>query len=418
MTAGYDVLGLVIAALGGAAVGLERQWSGRTHARFAGIRTFTMLGGVGGLASLMWTHDLRPFAIVLLGGAVAVVAIAYFAGTRQDVDSTTEVAALIVIASGILAATGAYRLSAGVITVTTLLLIEKTRLHDFAERINDEGMRAAVLFAVMALVILPLLPTGPFGPLGGIRPRELWALVLFFSGLSFVGYVARLLVRPGRGYLATGALGGLISSTNVTFTFARLSRSDASISRELGFGTVAANAVLFPRVLTAVAVLNASLVAWVWPYLVVPFVIAVVVALFALRSSPKPQEDGAPAPPANPLQLGAALQMAILFQIVLMVVHVARGYWGDAGVLGTAAALGLTDVDALTVTMARGVAVKGEMGVAALAIGIGILSNTAMKMMLALIIGRGAFRRIAAGTLAAMLVAGGVAIAFLLYFVR
>ena len=46
-------------------------------------------------------------------------------------------------------------------------------------------------------------------PLGGVRPRELWALVLFFSAISFLGFVARRLVGPGRGYLATGLLGGL-----------------------------------------------------------------------------------------------------------------------------------------------------------------------------------------------------------------
>ena len=230
MTAGYDMLGLVIAALGGAAVGLERQWSGHAEARFAGIRTFTMLGGIGGLCGLMWTHDLRLPAGVLLSGAIAIIAIAYFAASQHDADSTTEVAALIVIASGVIAATGAYRLAAGVITVTALLLVEKTRLHRFVARIDDEGLRAGVMFAVMALVIMPLLPVGPFGPLGGVRPRELWALVLFFSGLSFVGYVARLLVPPDRGYLVTGALGGLISSTNVTFTFARLSRSEASLA--------------------------------------------------------------------------------------------------------------------------------------------------------------------------------------------
>lgn len=411
MTAGYDILGLVIAALGGAAVGLERQWSGHAEARFAGIRTFTMLGGIGGLCGLMWTHDLRLPAGVLLSGAIAIIAIAYFAASQHDADSTTEVAALIVIASGVIAATGAYRLAAGAITVTALLLVEKTRLHRFVARIDDEGLRAGVMFAVMALVIMPLLPVGPFGPLGGVRPRELWALVLFFSGLSFVGYVARLLVPPDRGYLVTGALGGLISSTNVTFTFARLSRSEASLARELGFGAVAANAVLFPRVLAAIAVLHAPLVAPVLPYLAVPFVIAAAVAGLALRSSPTRQEDGPPPAAPNPLQLGAALQMAILFQLVLMVVHVARGFWGDAGVLGTAAVLGLTDVDALTVTMARGVATTGDVGVAALAIGIGILSNTAMKMVVALILGRGAFRRIAAGTLAAMLVAGGIALA-------
>ena len=55
----------------------------------------------------------------------------------------------------------------------------------------------------------------------------------------------------------------------------------------------------------------------------------------------------------NPLQLMAALQMAVMFQVMLMAVHVAGDIWGLAGVYGSAALLGLTDVDALTVSMAR-----------------------------------------------------------------
>jgi uncharacterized membrane protein (DUF4010 family) len=265
---------------------------------------------------------------------------------------------------------------------------------------------------VMALVVLPLLPTGPFGPWGGIRPRELWALVLFFSGLSFVGYVARRIFDARRGFLVAGALGGLISSTNVTFTFARLSRTDSTAARGLGFGAVAANALLYPRVLIATAVLNFPLAAPLAPYLIVPFLIAATVALLGLRSS-KGDADSA-LPPTNPLQLVAALQMVVIFQVVLMVVHLARSQWGEAGILSSAAVLGLTDVDALTATMARSVSRTSPLQVAALAIAIGVLSNTAMKMSIALVVGRSQFRTIAAGTLALMLLGGGAALALLM----
>ena len=414
MSGEYDILGMVIAALGGAAVGLEREWSGHTREnerRFAGIRTFTLLGGLGGLAGVLWTNGIVWPAVILLLGAVTIVAAAYVAGTRTDVDSTTEVAALVVVGAGFLAATGAYQIASGIIAITSLLLVEKSRLHGLVARIDDEGLRAGVHFAVMALVVLPLLPSGPFGPLGGIRPRELWALVLFFSGLSFAGYVARRIFDTRRGYLVTGALGGLISSTNVTFTFARLSRADTTAARDLGFGAVAANALLYPRVLIATAVLNFPLAAPLAPYLVVPFLIAAVVALFGLRST-KNTGESAP-PPQIPLQLGAALQMVIIFQVVLMVVHVARNQWGAVGLLSSAAVLGLTDVDALTATMARSVTRTSTLEVAALAIAIGVLSNTAMKMAIALILGRGKFRTIAAGTLALMLLGGAAALALL-----
>jgi len=377
----FDVVGLLIAALGGAAVGLERQWSGHAEgpaARFAGIRTFTMLGAVGGLSGWLWTSGVTAPAAILFAGATAIVAAAYVAGSRQDIDGTTEVAALVVLAAGVLAGIGSVRLASAIIAIATLLLVEKSRLHALVKRIDDVGLRSGVRFAVMALVILPLLPEGPYGPLGGVRPRELWALVLFFSGLSFAGYVARRLVGPGHGYLVTGLLGGMVSSTNVTFTFARTSRIDLATDRALAFGAVAANAVLYPRVLAVTAILNSAVVGPLLPYLLPPAVVAALIAAIgahrtAAAAAPEMSQQ-------NPLQLAAALQMAILFQVVLMVVFAARQLWGASGIFTSAAVLGLTDVDALTLSMARDVAQTISPAVAATAIAIGVLTNTALKL--------------------------------------
>ena len=276
-----------------------------------------------------------------------------------------------------------------------------------AARIDDVGLRAGVRFAVMALVVLPLLPQGPYGPLGGVRPRELWALVLFFSGLSFVGFIARRMVGPGRGYFVTGLVGGLVSSTNVTFTFARTSRMEPASAHALAFGAVAANAMLYPRVLVATAVLNFALLPAVFRYLVMPGLVAAFAAAIGFRRTPG---DGPPGPGlTNPLQLGAALQMALLFQAVLMLVYLVGRVWGQAGVFTSAAVLGLTDVDALTVSMARGVASTNSLEVAAIAIAIGVLSNTLLKLAVALFFGSQPFKKIAGGTLALMIVAAAAA---------
>lgn len=411
-----DIVGLLIAALGGAAVGLERQWSGHAEgpgARFAGIRTFTMLGAVGGFSGWLWTAGVTIPSAILFAGAVAIVAAAYVAGSRHDVDGTTEVAALVVLAAGVLAGMGSVRLASGTIALTTLLLIEKSRLHALVRGIDDVGLRSGVRFAVMALVVLPLLPEGPYGPLGGVRPRELWALALFFSGLSFAGYVARRFVGPGHGYLVTGLLGGLVSSTNVTLTFARTSRSDLAVDRALAFGAVAANAMLYPRVLLATAILNPAVVGPLAAYLVLPSAVAALgAATGARRSSARGVPDVLQ---SNPLQLGAALQMSALFQVVLMAVYLAREIWGTSGVFSTAAVLGLTDVDALTVSMARGAAQRVSPAVAATAIAIGVLANTGMKLGLALFFGSSTFRTIAGSALALMLLALGAALAVPLF---
>lgn len=138
-----------------------------------------------------------------------------------------------------------------------------------------------------------------------------------FSALSFLGHAVRRIVGPRHGYLVTGLLGGLVSSTNVVCTFARLSRSDPAMARALAFGAVGANAVLYPRVLVATAVLNPALVPPLVPSLVMPAFVAALTVAAGIR---RPAIVGAPDLPLdNLLQLRAAIQMAVLFQAVLMV---------------------------------------------------------------------------------------------------
>jgi len=410
-----DMIALVVAALGGAAVGLERQWSGHAEgptARFAGIRTFAMLGALGGLSGWLLSAGGTLLAGVLLSGGVAITVAAYVAASRHEIDGTTEVAALVVMGAGVLAGTGQLRVASAVVAVEVLLLVEKSRLHSLVRRIDDVELRAGVRFAVMALVILPLLPEGPYPPLGIVRPRQLWMLVLFFSGLSFLGDVLNRVVGPQSGALLSGAIGGLISSTNVTFTFARSSRQDASHSRSLAFGAIAANAILYPRVLTAVAVLNVALLPVLVPFVVAPALAAGIVAAVGAKIHP-PEGERRRAVMRNPLQLSAALRMAALFQAVLIVVRLTQNAWGRSGVLTTAAALGLTDVDALTVSMTKGVADTLSMQTAALAIAVGILANNSLKAGIALLLGERQFRTIVAGTLALVIAASAVSIVIL-----
>ncbi|RPI52840.1 MAG: DUF4010 domain-containing protein [Acidobacteria bacterium] len=395
------MIGLLIAALGGTAVGLERQWSGHADgpdARFGGIRTFTMLGALGGLSGWLWTLGFPVHAGILLAGAALVIVAAYTAASRDDVDATTEVAALVVIAAGVIAGIGDYQVASAIIALQSLLLVEKSRLHAFVRRIDDDELRGAIHFGVLALVVLPLMPVGPYGPFGGIRPRELWALVLFFSGLSFIGYLARRLVTPEQGYLATGFLGGLVSSTNVTWTFARLSRSEPALTTGLAGGAIAANAVLFPRVLMAATILSPSLLVPLLFYLALPALAAGALAALATR---RQSEAGVrPSERRNPLQVRAALQMAALFQAVLMLVHVTSNVWGHSGLLTSAAALGLTDVDALTMSMSRSISDTVPVEIAAMAIAVGVLTNTLLKLGVSIVFGNRRFALSAGGALA------------------
>jgi uncharacterized membrane protein (DUF4010 family) len=291
-----------------------------------------------------------------------------------------------------------------VIAVTALLLIEKSRVHALVRRMDDTAVRAGIRFAVMAVVLLPLLPPGPYGPFGGIKPRELWIFVLFFSGISFGGYIARLFVGARHGYLVAGLLGGIVSSTSVTLSFSRASRrEDESAGRPLAYGVLAACTTLFVRVAVATAVLSPPLAQRLVPLIAAPFLVGVAAVLIGLRR-PR-QERPEVSTLRNPLQVGAALQMAVLFQAVLFAVEGVRAAWGDVGLIVSGAILGLADVDALMISMAHTAATGGSAAAPAMAVAVGILSNTLFKLALATSLSRPPFRRTAGLGLAAMAVA-------------
>jgi hypothetical protein len=143
------VSGLAIATLGGAAIGLEREWSGKAagaHPHFGGIRTFTLLGGLGGIAGGFAAAGWMPIATVVISSALALVAIGYAGRVRQDIDATTEVAAVVVLAAGAAAGGGQLVLASAIVSATVVLLLEKSRLHALVGRVDDVALRASRAF--------------------------------------------------------------------------------------------------------------------------------------------------------------------------------------------------------------------------------------------------------------------------------
>jgi uncharacterized membrane protein (DUF4010 family) len=384
---------LAVAAFCGLTVGVEREWSARTRKRppeFAGVRTFLLLGLLGGLAGDFHDRGWSAAALVLVSAAAALVVVSYaVTARRSEPDATTEVAALLVILAGGLAGTGRLTLASAVAAVVALVLVEKSRIHELVYGLRSEEIEAGVRFAVLAVVILPLLPVGPYGPDPGVRPRELWLLVLLFSGLSFAGYLGLRIAGAARGYTLAGLFGGLISSTAVTLSFARQSREQDALAAPLATGAIAACTVLYLRVAILAAILRPEL-GWKAALLfALPFLVGAATVLWTRRREKPVKVETAL--PRNPLGLRAALQMALLFQLVLYGVAWARHRFGATALLPTATLLGFTDLDALTFSMARTVATPAAD--AARALTVGVLANTALKLALALGLGSPGFRR-------------------------
>ena len=413
MTDSELLLRLAVAALGGLAVGIEREWSARTdgeHSRFGGVRTFLLLGLAGGLGAALAGEAGWVVGALPLAGTMLVVIAAYLVSAWQGtIDATTEVAGVVVVAAGALAGTGRLAVASAVFAGTALVLIEKSAMHRAVERIRSEELAAAARFAVLALVVLPLLPNEPIDWLVGVEPRQLWSMVLLFAGLSFVGYLAQRVAGPARGYSLAGLLGGIVSSTAVTFNFARESRERPESAAALARGALAASVIMPLRVAVLSAVLQAQVAIELLPAVAVPIVLGTGAVVYDLwRQGRNRQSVEAGLLPSNPLRLGAAVQMTAIFAVVLAILSMVRDRFGTQGLIGGAVLLGLTDLDALTFSMNRLAASGTAEALAARVLVVGMLANTLFKATLALALGNARFRWICGiglGALAALFAA-------------
>jgi uncharacterized membrane protein (DUF4010 family) len=411
------------AALIGLVVGLEREWSGHSSgpsARFAGLRTFMLIGLLGGSAGLFAREGYELPAAAILAATAAMCISAYVVSVRNDPadrDGTTEVAAILVAVLGAVACAVSWSIAAAAGSLVVVALNEKKRLHGVVTRVHPEELSAALRFAVLALVVLPLLPEGPYLGWADVRPRALWFVVLLLCAINFAGFLARRAASAGRGYVLTGLLGGVISSTVVTLGFARASRQNPQSSTPLAVGVIAACTVLVPRVLVISGVLNPDVAVHLLPFILPAGLIGAGAVAFAWRFGQKWSDEG-PVPVTwvsaddkSPLRLWMAIKLAIVFQLAIIVVAWARTTMAIQGLYGTAVILGLTDVDALTVSMSVPSAALVS-SIASRAIATGILANTVVKLGISMIAGTGQFRVIVSAILLAMiaLIAAALAI--------
>jgi len=389
------LLGIAIAALGGAAVGIDRQRAYKENepGAIGGLRTFTLLGTLSGVCGFLITKNFVVPGIVLLVSAALTVLIVRLNAGRIARDATTEVAALVVIASGVVAGLGHLSIATALYAWTLLLLIEKSWLHTFVHRVGAVELEAAAQFAAMALIVLPLLPSRNFGPQGILNLRSIWVLVLIFSGISFLGYLARKILGNQIGWVLTGFIGGLVSSTQVTLAFARDSRRYLESHIPLFGGVMAATAVSMLRVCVLCVFLRPALAGVTLAYVVAPVLVGGLTSFYSLRRQTR--EIGS-LEEKTPLRIITALYLSLIFIASQYLVTIARLKFGTAGILGSAGLLGSIDIDALVASLLPMVRQGMETREAARVLVLGIVCNTLVKLGIALIWGTTRFRKFTA----------------------
>src|SRR5690606_3151136 len=123
----------------------------------------------------------------------------------------------------------------------------------------------------ISVVLLPNLPNQGYGPWQVFNPYATWWMVVLIAGIGFAAYVAIRLLGARHGLLVTALLGGMVSSTAMTLTLSRL--DTPQLRPALAAGLLATSALMFPRVLLEVGVVNPALL----PRLLAPLLIACLV---------------------------------------------------------------------------------------------------------------------------------------------
>jgi len=404
------------ALLIGALVGIEREKrkAAEVEPGIGGLRTFILVALIGAVAG--WLAD-RLHSPVLLAATVGVVGAAVLAGyvlaARVRPDSlgiTTESAAIIVCLLGAMTTLGHRELAVALGIATAAVLAYKQPLHGLVARINWDDIFAALRLLIATFVVLPLLPSRPLDPWGALNPYSLWLLVLLISSLSLVGYVGSRWLGADRGIVLTGLTGGLVSSTAVTLAFARQSRDDVRApAAVLACGLVLAWCVMFGRVIVEVLVVNREFTTRI----LIPFAAmgaaAGLSAWLLLRYAGAAQDRGGATagavPLRNPFSLTEAAKFGGFFALVLLLVKLVQARLPGQGLYMLAGLAGLTDVDAITLSMAD-YARSGDQHVAATAIVVATLANTAVKCGIVAILGSPTLRRSVLISTAAILAAG------------
>lgn len=417
----------LIALLLGALVGLEREKHRRNEqpGSFGGLRTFILVAQAGAVSAWLSLHLQSPWLFVMVVLIVGVVASVAFVMENRRLNEfsglTSEISAITVCLLGGAVMYGYTELAVMLGILTSAILTFKQPLHGLVDKIGNDDLYAILKLLIASFIVLPLLPNEPIDPWQALNLYRLWLLVVLISAMSLLGYVAVRWLGEAHGAVVTGITGGLASSTATTLSFARNSKTIASsmAANTQATGILLAWLVMFIRVLITVTIVFKPLL----PLLLIPFgAMAATTAALAggyywLGSKHVDRPEQSEVTVKNPFSLIAAIKFGLLFATVLLLVKFVQLYTHSQTLYLLAAVAGLTDVDAITLSMADYArSTSGGLTLAAGAITVAALSNTLVKCGMVILLGSRPLAKKLINATALILVSGGISIGLLSYY--
>lgn len=337
-----EVVQLVLAVLLGMFLGLEREWSHKS----AGIRTFALVSLLGAILTITG----EP--LLLISGAVLVITMSVLLAVKSilgensenSLSLTTSASMFVAFGLGVLIVNGYYIESVSVAVLSSLLLVLKRELHEFAWGLSREEMQSATEFAILAFVVYPLLPRETFGPWNAIDARTIWLLVIAVSGVGFINY---MMVKryQGKGIAATGFFGGLVNSTAVIAEMAQRAATRPAL-RDLAVGAILlANAAMALRnaLIVIPFIPDAALIMGIPLGMIT--VTGIAISILVSDWNQELETDL-----TSPFSLWNALIFGVLFLLILVLSAGAEAIFGASGFLTTTFLAGLISSGTVTAT--------------------------------------------------------------------
>jgi uncharacterized membrane protein (DUF4010 family) len=399
-----DLLMRVALAFGiGLLIGLERGWSSREvqpGTRAAGVRTFAISGLLGGIVGALAGPPGEAIGVggaLLVGltfatfAAVMVLFVRNESAVSGNRSATSAVAALLTFILGVYAVVGHAGIAAAAAVGAAGVLALREGIHGWIAKISRHELESGLILLAMTFIALPIMPDRPVGPFGGVNLREVWMIAIALAAVSFAGYIAVKYFGEHRGVLLSAAVGGLISSTAVALSNARRAADGEGSPRVLAAATALSMAISFARVIVIVAALSPLLVWHVAPALAAAALAAVAYGLLCARRASVPQTGQPRVEFRNPFEFWSVVFLAASMGVLILAGRLIADRFGATGTVASAAAMGLFDVDAMTVSMVRLVPTSIAQTSAAWAVLVGVASNTLTKVIIASAVGRGRF---------------------------
>jgi len=401
------ILGVLISLCIGLILGLEREYNNLKEDKgFAGIRAFPIVAILGFTLGSLTEIYTTWLPIIGLGAFIFFLGFnhLYKENVAYERSFTTNIALIATLILGLMVSAEYYRNAVATAVIIVTLLSLKTRFYTVIRNITSDELFALIKFSIIALLILPFLPNNNYGPNELINPFEIGSIIVIVSFLNFIGYFLVKFVGSKKGILLTAILGGLISSTAVTWSYASRSIEFPELSRKYAAGIIIASAIMFPRLALLTYIFKSSL----FMYVAIPFavfsIICLIVSLILIKENTNKPDTNINL--GNPMNLLNAIGFGVIYVVILFAVFYSNQYFGESGLYYSALIAGLADTDAITISLAKFASDTEKIKLASSVIVTAVMSNMLVKLGIALFKGSKVTGKLVSYTFASIIVIG------------